>query len=694
MRHGRFAACFGATGAALLLVAAANAGERLAVRVVSSPRPDLVSGGDTLIQISGARDPTVSVMVNGSPAHLTIRGSDPSRMLVLIEGLRLGRNDIVVKSARKSARLRVVNHDRDGPVLSGPHLTPYECRTVEAGLGEPIDQNCNIETRYDWFYRSKDKIFKPLPSGTRPLDLATTTTIDGHTVPYIVRVETGTINRTIYKIAILDDPRAAQGTGWRPGPGWNGRLAASFGFGTGNKYHQGTLDPKDGVDVFNDRYLSRGFAHLVASEFVNNVHSNPVLQGEALMMLKERFIEQYGLPRWTTSSGGSGGSVQQLGIAQIYPGLIDGIMPSASFPDNTVFPVLQCVLVKGAMKRTGRSFSVTQQQAIEGHYPGMCGTLADFGLLYAAAFPVMCELKDKSLVYDPKRNPHGARCGLHETLANILGRDPKTGFRLHFEDNVGIQYGLKGLNDGQLTVDEFLDLNEKLGGLDVDGIWQPARMQGNLPAIRRAYESGIVNSGGGGLAVTPIIQYRTYTDHLKDLHDRYRDLVLRDRLVRTNGDAGNHAIWMSTTDAKVSLDDLALDSMTRWLDALTADPAPLSHAKVVRSRPAEATDAYWDSTGVKHVAKASWDPATPMNKLMPYHTDPIIQAGGPLTGDVLKCQLKPIDFRNYKVAFSADQQGRMRRIFAQGVCDYSKPGIGQGPLKGTYRNYGNGARRR
>lgn len=684
----RFAAR--ATGMAALLAMTsmpAEAVERLELSVISSPRPDLVSGGDALIQVSGTRGETISVTANGSPARVTIRESGPSRALVLIAGLRLGRNDIVVKSARATARLKIVNHDKDGPILSGPHLTPYECRTVEAGLGAPIDKNCNIKTRYDWFYRSKDKTFKPLPSGALPSDLATTTTIDGNAVPYIVRVEAGTINRTIYKIAILDDPRRVQGADWRPGTGWNRRLAASFGFGTGNKYHQGTLDPKDGVDVLSDRYLSRGFAHLVASEFVNHVHSNPVLQGEALMMLKERFIEQYGVPRWTTSSGGSGGSVQQQGIAQIYPGLIDGIMPSASFPDNTVFPVLQCVLVKGAMKRTGRTFSVAQQQAIEGHYPGMCATLADFGMLYAAAFPVMCDLKNASLVYEPKRNPRGARCGLHETLANILGRDPKTGFRLHFEDNVGIQYGLKGLNDGLLSVDEFLDVNEKIGGLDVDGIWQPARMQGDPRAIRRAYESGIVNSGGGGLAVTPIIQYRTYTDKMKDLHDRYRDLVLRDRLVRANGDATNHAIWMSTMDAKASLDDLALDTMTQWLDALTADPAPLSHAKVLRHRPAGAVDAYWDSAGTKHVAKASWDPASAMNKLMPFHTDPIIQAGGPTTGDVLKCRLKPIDFRGYKVAFSADQRARMLRIFPQGVCDYSKRGIGKVPLKGTYQAY-------
>lgn len=64
-----------------------------------------------------------------------------------------------------------------------------------------------------------------------------------------------------------------------------------------------------------------------------------------------------------------------------------------------------------------------------------------------------------------------------------------------------------------------------------------------------------------------------------------------------------------------------------------------------------------------------------------------MQAGSPTTRDVLKCQLKPIDFRSYRVTFSADQEARMRRIFPQGVCDYRKRGVEQVALKGIYPQY-------
>ena len=43
-----------------------------------------------------------------------------------------------------------------------------------------------------------------------------------------------------------------------------------------------------------------------------------------MMMVKERFIERFGVPDHTIGWGASGGSVQQHLIAQNYPGLLDG----------------------------------------------------------------------------------------------------------------------------------------------------------------------------------------------------------------------------------------------------------------------------------------------------------------------------------------------------------------------------------
>ena len=60
------------------------------------------------------------------------------------------------------------------------------------------------------------------------------------------------------------------------------------------------------------------------------------------------------------------------------------------------------------------------------------------------------------------------------------------------------------------------------------------------------------------------------------------------------------------------------------------------------------------------------------------HSSPRQVAGGPLTENILKCQLKPLNAADYLPAtFSAVQLARLYATFPDGVCDWSKPGVGQ-----------------
>ena len=62
-------------------------------------------------------------------------------------------------------------------------------------------------------------------------------------------------------------------------------------------------------------------------------------------------------------------------------------------------------------------------------------------------------------------------------------------------------------------------------------------------------------------------------------------------------------------------------------------------------------------------------------------------AGGPMTNDVLKCQLKRVRAEDYKVKFASADIARLQKIFPDGVCDWSKPGVGQQPPKGTWQTF-------
>jgi hypothetical protein len=609
----------------------------------------------------------------------------------VIKGLTDGDNALTATAGGSEATLTLINHPLTGPILAGPLQTPYECRTVESGLGAPLDGNCTATQKIEYFYQPTTGAFKPLPDPTaaRPADLAMTTTITGAVVPYIVRVDSGTINRTIYRIAVLDDPTAdtLDVTRWHPGAGWNGRFMVAFGGGAGTAYHQGD---NQASGALNALALGRGFAYAISTELVNQTRGNAVLQGETLMMIKEYFIEHYGVPKWTVGTGGSGGAIQQLTITEMYPGLLDGLQPSMAFPDGSLH-VADCGLLHNFYAKDAATWTAAKTGAVDGFFPGTCDSwFQSFVPIIQAARLENCGLNDTSLVYNPTTNPHGARCTPQDTRVNIYGRDPDTGFARDPLDNVGLQYGLGALNSGAITVKEFLDLNEGIGGWTVDGLPQAPRTHGDPIALAATYQSGLMNGGGGGLATVPILHFRNYTDVIKDIHSRERDFNIRARLIKANGNADNQVIWVGptpTATATLSLAAPALDVMTQWLDALVADPAPLTATKVVASKPAEAVDACFDATGAKISEPAVFGAVTRCNTLYPVHSEPRMVAGAPLTNDVGKCALKQIDFADYTPVFTDAEQTRAKAVFAEGVCDFSKPGVGQGPMLGTYQHY-------
>jgi hypothetical protein len=675
-----------------------------------SSRPDMVSGGDALVEIRMGTTPPEGVVVRLNNQDVTkVFRSDASRgsLVGLLEGLRVGRNALVAIAGTRSAKLEITNFPVIGPILSGPHLTPYLCRTEENGLGPPLDENCSAARKVEYFYRSTETAspqqpaasplapppgFKPLPdpAGPRPADLARTTTSDGRAVPYIVRVESGTINRGVYRIAILDDPGPSGSGAWRPGPAWNGRLVASFGGGCGVSYHQGVAPM---AQTLFDVTLSRGYANVVSTQTVYGVHCNDHLSGEALMMIKEHFTERYGVPKWTMGFGSSGGAIQQLLIAQNFPGLLDGLVLGATFADSPTvrLSTTDCRLLINFYKTDAVTWTPEKQTAVEGYSPGTCGAWdRSFVNNIVADYAQGCGLP-ADLVYHPATNPKGARCTTWDISAASFGRNPATGFARRTVDNVGVQYGLLALNSGAITKTEFLDLNQKIGGFDDDGHLRAERTVADAEGVRLAYAAGRVNSGAN-LDAVPMLQFRRYQDAVGDIHSRERDFAVRERLTKAKGRFGNHVLWQFPAPGTGAFAApgvavaMVVDTMDEWLDALARDPmAGTAYDRIVRAKPAAAVDACWDANATKIEEAASIAGGGKCNTLYPAHRNPRLVAGAPLADDILKCQLKPIDLREYRVTFTPDEVARLRQIFPGGVCDYGKPGVSQQPPAGTYQ---------
>jgi hypothetical protein len=330
--------------------AAHTSGQAVTLTILSAP-PHLVSGGDALIQVevqSNSMLDRVQVTLNGESItewfhpvegmkrawRSVVTGLSAGKHLLAVTALDLKQNPI----PDSGAALTLTNWPIRGPMISGPHETPFLCQThqfkIGPGLGPlgfPLDDNCSVTTRVDFFYRSTDHSFKLLMNPEAlPQDLEQTTTTEGNTVPYVVRVETGTINRAIYQTAVLATTPGSAPDPWRSAPGWNGRLVYLFGGGCRSGwYRQGS----DTGGVLNHMMLSQGFATASASLNVFGNNCNTLLAAETMMMVKERFVERHGVPQYTMGWGCSGGSYQIYYIADNYPGLLDGIIPQCSFPD-------------------------------------------------------------------------------------------------------------------------------------------------------------------------------------------------------------------------------------------------------------------------------------------------------------------------------------------------------------------------
>lgn len=679
-----------------------------------STRADMVSAGDVLVRIdlnNRSDDPAdITITLDGADVSTAFRpGPDTRALLGLVTGLELGDSDLVVRSRRSPAEgtsLRLTNHPAWGPVFAGLHEQPFFCTTEEfetvagANLGPAIDEHCSVETRVEYVYRTTAGTIAPWPAGgERPADLTWTTTTDGRRVPFIVRVETGTANRAIYEIAMLHDPADAAPDPWTRADGWNGRLIFRYGGGCRPGWYQQGAGT---AGVILDTELSRGYAiaSSTLSVFANNC--SELLSAETTMLVKERFIEAYGPPVFTIGWGSSGGAHQAHGIADNYPGLLDGLIVGSSFPDmtsGTSFKAVDAVLLQRYFDDVAPGvFTEEQQRAVSGF--GVRASIPHLAVFALRADPdaYFADVVPVEARYDAESNPGGARATIYDHTVNVYGRDPATGFARRPLDNVGVQYGLGALNDGVIDWERFLDLNERIGGLDIDFEHQPERTVADPEAIRAAYRTGRIISGTG-LASAAIIDYRTYLDMRPngDNHMKLHSFSMRERLIRANGHADNQVILVSDSrqgsgfgsnySSTATNERLfgALEQMDRWLTAVaadrSADPLP---TKVVRARPADLVDACWTEDGRKIVERQSHDGPGECGRLYPSYPVPAMVAGAPLVDDIVKCQLKPVDPADYAVAPTPAQRARLERIFPTGVCDWTKPGMGWEPPAGVW----------
>ena len=251
-----------------------------------------------------------------------------------------------------------------------------------------------------------------------------------------------------------------------------------------------------------------------------------------------------------------------------------------------------------------------------------------------------------------------------------------------------MQYGLAALQHGDITLDEFLDLNQDVGGFNDDGTAVAQRSVANPDALEIAYRTGRIDQGAGAIPTVPIIDTRDYVDDDADVHQSINSYVMRARLDRTNGTHANQVMFRASGSSNVQpMRDTAVDLMGQWIDAINADGSGASlPQKVIADKPASATDACW--IGGNRINEPAVIGGTgPCQTAYPPHNLPRGVAGMPINSMVAKCQLQPLNPSDYGSP-SPGQLTRLNQIFPNGVCDYSKAGVEEQPLGATWQSFG------
>jgi hypothetical protein len=672
-----------------------------------STRPSLVSGDRVRVEVRGMHPgDSLRLQRDGvdAGAVLSPLATRPGAIGGVVTGLHLGSNLLVATASGdhgvRRTSLVVVDHPLDGPVISGAHQQPFICETVPSGMGPATSADCDAPAQVHWYARSAlTQQFSQLanPYAAYPPDTASTTA-NGKSVPFVVRIESRVINRSITRVAVLDDPHARGPAAPFTPLEWNSRLLYVFGEFCGPGYHQGVFHETDvlgdpqaaneeyAMPVFADLsgHIGEGYMVTISSLTTLAVNCNPLVSAETAMMVKEHIIDDYGPVAHTIGVGGSGGAIQQHTAANMYPGLIDAATPMLSFPDmwNPFMTVLDCHVLEHAFAADPARWTAAKQQAVTGL--ATAHVCQDWDTTFTPMFdPTNCPSGiPQTDRYDPQHNSRGVRCDIQESQRVVWGVDSSTGFANRPLDNVGVQYGLEALRQGSITAEDFVSLNTAAGGMDIDANRTPQRTA--MPAIDAgvAFATGEEN-GRGAIDQIPIIDLSVPPVDLTPMygvHDQNRPFEMRARLDATFGSHANQAIWSGASGPGPAID--VAEEWLRALDSLAVSSPGLSRAEAVaRSRPADAAD--------QCRALVTGIPG-PCDQGVLRRSSPRQVAGGPLAEDDIKCRLRPLSAADYPAAMTQAQLAQMQSAFPGGVCDWTKQSVGATRRSQTWLSWGAG----
>lgn len=637
------------------------------------------------------------------------------------------------------------------PLFAGRNQYPFVCETERSQLGQPLIDNtsgwgvpvyaetkegtrseliigyskdCSSPTRIFYSYNTQpghSKFFH-VPDSTEALP---------KNAELIIRMETGTINRYMYAMLM---PSSRSDELLKPDLSkWNGKLIYYFRGGIGIGFQQGVMRMHH-LSKDMRQYLEKGFAIVFSTATETGNGYNIWLQEDTALRLKKNFIARYGKPSFTIGYGGSGGAIQQYLLSQNNPdAIINGGVAIVAYPDmlSQINYTLDCELTEYYFEHLANDVDFWQDVDKRPWIQGLAANakesrrlqwIDNIAQLLRFEWPRNhqganeCNSRWRgSLQYvnNPVFNPNYTRYSKNirrrvywthwQDNREFFGTDESGRAPIPWS-NEGVQYGLQALKDKNISPDQFVDLNRKIGGwlpqneMTQERYWHasgdsvlkrytnysehnmshhgkamsPApRSNGSIKAAKAAYQSGNIFLGE---LKNPIIDIRPYQDQVLDIHHSWGALSSRKRIDERMGDHELQLIWQNELPNKDF--SKAVYMMDEWLTRADANGGNYASAK-----PDTATDMCVDKEGeVIHKGPNVWDGAWnakedgKCTKIMPFYQGSRNVAGEDISSDIFFCQLIPVEQaindRFYGELDMSPYQKELTEIFSKGVCDY------------------------
>ena len=490
--------------ALFLFAAAAPAGassEPITISVLSG-RADLVSGGDALVRIGGVSSTQgLKVTVGGADQTNAFAKRADGTVVGLVRGPEARTSTIIARAGARAAQF-----DGHQPPEGRPGLLRPAAPAVEVpgdGDGRAVQRAAEVQLRLQVDQSEQVRASSPTTRPTRPRTSRTTTTDKG-----VTRAVHRARRDRLHRPRPVPDRRALPA-----------RQAVDAGRAAAAVQPQAADHPRRRLRRRPpDRHRAGGHrlgeaergARRAASRRCRNAldnaghNCNLASEAESLMMTKEYLIERYGTLRYTIGTGCSGGSLAQQWIANAYPGVYQGILPTCSFPDawSTATQFLdyhQTLRYFDDPSKWGAGVTWTPQQMAD--VAGLTRAIANSQRQRRRAVPRRRSRPTRARASPTRsattRRPTRAACAARSRTrrSTSSARGPMSlwtpqekqighGFAGVPTDNVGVQYGLRALQQRHRSRPPSSSTSTRRSAASIADANHTARTDARRPARR------------------------------------------------------------------------------------------------------------------------------------------------------------------------------------------------------------------